>query len=450
METTLLTSRAGFGQIMGQLCIISALCISVLAPPIVLSDAYPKIEVEQALLPLILLVYGILLLTGAVKLIRLNGMFVVGVMYFLCTIISMWYGSDILHHTLILRDYYELPKAWLPVIFFTMAYEADLTETSLRRVLTFMAVSFILVCLYAWGQFLELGFTYKLNILYSGGEHIDLGLENARRAYSTMGNPNILGQLMSWGLIAYTMAFLYGVGSRIRNLGIAFMCLVTVVLSGSRYGLLTSVLGFALILAMTTSTRRRRAAQLGFLILLLPIFAWTFAAVEVKNQSAVERFGQLKRPADINSLRERLDDLWLDAGDSFSKSPVVGHGPAKVVFTDVHTDSEYLNVLKQYGVVGFLPYMAYYLFPVYLFWKGLRADKRTGHFLEEHLPATYWSWRFGFVMIVMLLVMNIGEFVFYNDKLQAFWWIWLGICARSARTITSVSEGIQFVGRSTI
>jgi len=425
---------------MAQIAVISILFLSITFPGIPVTPTLST-KVEPVLLPIIVGMYGWFLLAGLTKRVRINGLFVVGLIYSFCVSLSMWYGSTILGHALVLSDFFELPKLWLPVAYFTLTYEAELSEASLRRLLNFMAVAVVFVCLYGWAQFLDLGFSYKLNAYYTGGIHHDVALEHGHRAYSTMGNPNILGQLLSWMLATYVLAFLFKIGSRLRNLVVAFLCLAGVVMTGSRYALIMSLLGLALILVVATGAIRRRAAQFALLVfVLVPLGAWTFVTIELKQRSTTERFDALKHPLEVDSLRERLDKVWLEAEFYYRLSPWVGHGPAKAIFMDVWDDSEYLGTLKRYGSVGFIPYLAYYVFPLFLIWRGIRAARqRAGPLLEDRIPATFMIMRAGFAMVVMAMVMNIGMSTFYCEPLQGFLWLWLGLAARSAKTIADAS-----------
>ncbi len=74
------------------------------------------VRAEQLLLPLFIGVYGLFLLMGCVKPIQWNGMFLAAAAFCVCILLSIWYGSAALHHTVLLSDFFELPKAWLPVI----------------------------------------------------------------------------------------------------------------------------------------------------------------------------------------------------------------------------------------------------------------------------------------------------------------------------------------------
>src|SRR6202022_284369 len=140
------------------------------------------------------------------------------------------------------------------------------------------------------------------------------------------------------------------------------------------------------------------------------------------------------------SMRDPADRAWLDALSEIEKSPFFGRGPAKSFYTGVITDSEYLDVLKEFGIIGFLPYFAYFLFPLYVLWKGLRASWRAGPSLESRMPLTFTTLRLCLVIVITAIVMNIGSTTFYDVPLQGFFFLWLGIGARCATSIREASE----------
>jgi O-antigen ligase len=423
-----------FAQLMGQTCMLTMICLAMTYPPISITSDL-RLKMEDALLPVVLSIYIFLLLAGLARPIRFNGMFLIGVFFSFSVTMSMYYGSDVLQHRLLLRDYFEIPKAWFPVAFFTIAYEAGLSESSLRRLLTALSVPVLLVCMYGWAQFLNMPFAYRINSLYEAALHDEAALELYHRVYSTMGNANVLGQFLSWMIAAYTLAFLFRVGNRTLNLVVVFSCLITVVMTASRYGLLTAGLALLMILGMAMATGGRRLFPLLALVVLLPLFGWTYSYISTRYVATEQRFQELKHPLQVHSLRTRLDDLWVDAVQYFRQSPIVGHGPAKVIFTYVWTDSEFLNMLKFYGILGFPSYLALYLFPIYIIAKGLKAGQRAGPALEDQIPATYLMMRLGMIVGVTALVMNIGEFTYLNGGIMGLLWMWLGLGARCAKTI---------------
>jgi hypothetical protein len=102
----------------------SLLCFSLILPVINISSDLPWLKVEQALLPVVAIVYLWLLLTGSARLIRWNGMMAIGAAFSFAIAVSIWYGAEVLRHPILIRDYYEIPKAWLPVVFFTIGLES--------------------------------------------------------------------------------------------------------------------------------------------------------------------------------------------------------------------------------------------------------------------------------------------------------------------------------------
>jgi hypothetical protein len=419
-------------QRLSELTVVVMVSATVIAPAIILSSDLPFIKVEQLLIPVIAVIYLLLLLAGVSCKIRLNALFFVGVLFSICNTISIWYGVTILGHPIVGRDFYELPKAWLPVAFFTIGYECRLSEQSYKRLVATFSAPVFLVCLYAWAQFMNLGFAYKLNPLYSSGGHIDLALQYAKRVYATMGNPNVLGQMMVFCSLLFLLAFLNGTGSRIINLSLTPACVVTLVMTGSRFGLIALALGLLVVAILVSYSGRRDLAKLGLLVLFVPIFFWTYQTVATSNRRTLERYETLRNPLEIDSLRQRVDKLWKEEWRDFAESPIVGHGPAKSVFTLGYTDSEYLEVLRGQGVVGLFFFLGYYTVPLYLIVRGLRRSRSQFSRIPSCEPATLTCAQFGILVGVLALFMNIPMSTFYNPFLQGFIWVWLGISASAA------------------
>jgi hypothetical protein len=423
-----------------QLGIIALICLSILAPPIPITSQL-WVRPEQVALPVAVLIYLWLLLTGHARLARFNGVFVVGIAFCAATLLSTWYGSEFLHHRVIARDFFELAKSLLPVAFFTFAYEADFSEKALHRVFGFFGASVVLVCIYAWAQWMNLGFTQALNAYYSALNH-DSALYYARRVYSTLGNPNILGELMCWSLMAFLLAAIFRVGGYVRNAALALASLVTLIMTGSRYALLNAAFGLMLILASRFASDKLRRSKRLVLLAFVPVLIITFVVVGFSNQRTLDRYLTLERPLQADSLRGRVDRLWIQPWADFLQSPYLGHGPEKSVYTDVITDSEFLDIARKFGMVGFLVYLGYFLYPLLLTWKGLRVERRCPLF-EECLPAAALTLRLGFVMGITALAMNIGMSTFTNLSLQGFLWIWLGLAAACARTARSIVRPVE-------
>jgi hypothetical protein len=76
--------------------------------------------------------------------------------------------------------------------------------------------------------------------------------------------------------------------------------------------------------------------------------------------SAGERF-EADRSGFIGPLHS-----WPEALADFARSHLIGNGAANSYIRDIVTDSEYLDVLKEFGIVGLVAYLAYNAFPLVL------------------------------------------------------------------------------------
>ena len=419
--------------------VIPLMLISILAPVVRLNDEF-WLKPDQLLLPVIAIVYVWLMLAGMARPIPPNPMYVVALVFCGCICMSLVYGTEVIGHHLQVNDFFEFPRAAFPVLFFTLAYEADLPENSLRTLAAMLVPAILLISLYAYGQWFNLGFTHYLQPYYSGGFHDDGSLSHYRRVYSTLSNPNTLGILMTWVITAFALAALFRVGRRFWILAALVASLITLAMTGSRYGLIDTVFALIAIFLLPAPTAKSKMERHTALLVSLPLVLGVILVVAGTNRATLERFEMLRTPMKENSLRMRLDSAWLDAADLFLQSPVFGQGPAKDIFSGVVTDSEYLNILKKFGVVGLIPYLCFFLVPLAMIWKGLKNVTRAGPQLEQHWRATYWGLCLGFLVPVTCLAMNVGMGTYYETTLVAFIWMWMGIGVSCANRVVRLAE----------
>jgi O-antigen ligase len=436
---------SGLAPLFAPATIVSLLFLAIITPPIRLPGDWPYLKVEQILLPLALAIFGWLAFTGYIRSLRVGAMFLLGAWFSISILLSIWYGSAILGHTVLARDFYEIPKVWFAVGFFFVAYQANLPESALKSVIKWFSVAMLLVCFYAWAQWFSISFSFDLNTYFSAGEHIDGALLHYRRVYSTMGNPNVLGQLLTWAIVTFVAAGVKRIGSRSLCISAALACAVTLLMTGSRYGLLTTAIALLLAFTIAIPPKRWRSTPLILPILFLLLLGWAANNIASTNQSTAERFRSLSDPLQTDSLRERLDSLWKIAESDFASSPFIGHGPAKTIYTGIITDSEYLDVLKEFGIAGLFPYLAFFFLPAYLIWKGLRRTVEFEAILDSRFPATSLTAHLALIMAVTALLMNIGESTFYNQVLQGFLWTWLGLGARAATLLAGTVNRIAAI-----
>jgi hypothetical protein len=421
------------GRCFLELSVFVVLTASLLFPSIQIGQDL-KLPVEVFLLPVIYYLGFLLVCIGRIRPGGICFPQVAAALFSLSVLVSIGHAAVYLHHAPLIRDYYDVVKVWFPVLFFTIAYEADLSDRALQRLLTMLGFATVLVCLYGWAQFLDLPGLDKINPYYSGGEHHDVNLEAAKRVYSTLGNPNVLGQFLSCAFVCYVLKFLSNVGNPVISAVIALVVASTLVLTGSRYALILAACGLLLALVLTLSGTIRGAKLVGF-VFLVGVLVWSVLAMQNTAKEAADRFQELSHPTEVASFRDRLDFLWIDAFEYFESSPIWGHGPAKAIFTDVWTDSEYLDVLKNYGIIGFGFYFAMHLWVLIQLWRGMRAYRFGVREISEPLgQALLFVW-LGLVLILLGLAMNIGMTTYFGWKFSTFFWLILGLAVRAAHRI---------------
>src|SRR5215469_12035867 len=140
--------RADLGQRFLRFAVISLMCISILAPVVRLSDAF-WLKLDQLLLPVVAVIYLWFLLVGLARPMRVNALFLVALVFCVCIVASLLYGTYVIGHPLLNRDFFEIVKALIPALFFTLAYEADFSEESLRTLGKALLPTILLICLYA-------------------------------------------------------------------------------------------------------------------------------------------------------------------------------------------------------------------------------------------------------------------------------------------------------------
>jgi O-antigen ligase len=438
LNFSLTNDATDLGRKFLRITVIPLMLISILAPVVRLRGEF-WLKPDELLLPVIALFYLWLMLAGRARPIPPNPMYAVALVFCACICLSLVYGTQVIGHPLLARNFFEFPKTVFPVLFFTLAYEADLSEKSLRTLAAILVPAVLLICLYAYGQWFNMGFTYFLQPYYSGGLHDEGSLSHYRRVYSTLSNPNTLAIFMTWVIAAFTLAALFRISRRLWMVLALIASLITLTMTGSRYGLIDTIFALILIFLLPAPTAKSKMERHTALLICIPLVLSVILVVAGTNRATLERFEMLQSPLRENSLRGRLDSAWPEAEGQFLQSPVFGHGPAKDLFTNV-TDSEYLVILKQFGIVGLIPYLCFYLVPLTMIWKGIKNVTRAGPQLEQKWRATYWGLCLGFLVPVTCLVMNIGMGSYYDTSLVAFTWMWMGIGASCANRISRLAE----------
>jgi len=428
-----------FGGIYAQLIVFTFLAAILLSPPLLLSSDLPYFRLEQLLLPVVGYLYLLRIMFRRVPRPRFYYLYIWGVLFSICVFASLLYGEAFLHNEVVGSDYYEILKIWLAVGLFTIGYEARLGEAALRHFITVLGWCSFAVCLFAVGQSVGSRRVETLTLYYATAEHNIRGLIAHGAVYSTFGNPNVLGQFLSAAQVCFTLAFLARVGRRLWTGPLALFVVLCMILTGSRYALLVLVLGL-LLLMLGAVTDTRHLLKTASAIILIGIFVWTLLGTSTGPSIHSQRYQELRNPLEVRSLRSRLDIIWGEGWDEFRSSPILGLGPAKHILTGTTTiDSEYLDILRRYGVLGFTAYISIFVWIFLKLKRGLKFTRGLKPSPDSPLGASSVMVQAGFILLCMALLENVGMSTFTNFQIGAFFLLFMGVAVRSAKFVGEVS-----------
>lgn len=221
-----------------------------------------------------------------------------------------------------------------------------------------IAISIVTVVAYI--ELLQ-GATFFYHLWTGNGERYRNGI---MRVGSTLGDPNTLAMyIVPCVFLLLTNRVKDTVGTK-RSLAIVFFMILMVVLTSSRTSLLALILGVGIWFYFNGKSKTRLITIAGIFIIiaLLPYFVLKFYN------------------ADVASSGQRIM-LVFKAIDIWSENKIFGIGLDKFVEgTYWMPMNEYAKQLVEFGILGFLSYLSYYLIFIQQFFRGVKTfnKKRRG------------------------------------------------------------------------
>lgn len=201
------------------------------------------------------------------------------------------------------------------------------------------------------------------------------------RARIFFGNPNALATFFVLAMsISVTSAFRANDRAFRYPLFIISMLMLTgIFITGSRSGVLSTVVALAIILRYNLDSIPDKRLLLGSVPITIIAARFVDNRIFVRLTSWIkydESGIELSDSPSARSIRIRIERLQ-DGIELFISQPVFGYGwfavPSRLPFLDIH----YTTLLAELGVVGFALYLYFYL----IIFRNLRSKSRQGHLL---------------------------------------------------------------------
>lgn len=315
------------------------------------------------------------------------------------------------------------------IAFFFVAKNVLRNKRLLFAAISLLAVAALLVSLYGIYQQVTGNFVETASWIDA-----EMFNESTARIYSTLGNPNVLGEylifavVISLGMLYYMKKPVYKLAS-LGILGISGLCMLLTQSRGAWLGLLLALGVFALM-------RDRRLLILAVaMVLIMPA---------VLPETVITRFLSIGSLAD-SSTSYRVN-IWLACLTMLKTVWLTGIGPGVDSFRYIyqeyafnaveapHSHNLYLQVIIDFGVVGLILLLAMLI----IFFKYLLSTvRRSRDNFMKTMAAALAAGMFGF------LIQGFTDNVWYNNRIVAFFWLILAIAAAAHNLIKGAEpEGI--------
>lgn len=383
---------------------------AIVLPPLSSLPGLPDIRLEELLF---FLLFPLLILkkepAGNDKLYNL---FIITVIAFGSAILfSIFYGRYILGVPVIGRDYFELLKLFKLLIVVVAFARFDLNKDDISHLLYLTVISFLISSTLGLMQFYGiLGFERITGPYYFAERIYDV----YNRMMGTFSNPNTYGTVLTLGTVVTAVLVFYEKEVH-RKITLSFLVLLfsfTIALTQSRTAIVVLVLALFLVFGLNTYKSRFSLKQIVFFT--AGLFITVILFIGVLSEDIITRFSALSDINEDTSWQMRMLAWYLNL-TIFSESMLFGWGPAKMIHTTI-VDSEYILILRRYGIVGFTIYMFIYLIPLYRAYLFQAKDGIAGAMGQIIM-----------VSVIVFLVANITNPLFHEIQFMDYWMILLGI-----------------------
>lgn len=294
------------------------------------------------------------------------------------------------------------------MLFAIVLMNAIETKKQLHTMVFFVICIGVLVSLYGFYQYL---FPAKFSGVWHDKEMFE---DISFRVYSTLGNPNVLGEYL---LLVIPLAFAYFLNSKawlgklffLGCCGAMMLCLVLTYSRGCYVGILIATAVFLVILD-------RRFLILGVLGLLALPF--------ILPPTIINRFLSIGNMEDSSTSYRVF--IWMGTIAMLKDYWLCGIGPGTDAFNMVypayaynsisapHSHNLYLQIICDAGIIGFALFMAV----LYQFYKGTfgalsrEKDKKNRILIISAISA-----------ISGFLVQSLFDYTFYNYRVMLLFWV---------------------------
>lgn len=197
------------------------------------------------------------------------------------------------------------------------------------------------------------------------------------RVLGTLSNPNFYSlELIIFMIFTVSnVMFMDGIRGKLMNTIVSLMLFAATIFTQSRTALAV-VFGMCIYVLIIQGIKRGRKMACAYALIAIAVIGVSLLLIKSMNLNYFLEF--VRDGLKTRSITQRIQ-RWNDAIKLFKLHPVIGIGPVIGKYFSA-VDNEYVQMLRNYGVVGMLTYLSFYL---YIFVKTIKCFLGQKHIIAN-------------------------------------------------------------------
>ena len=398
-----------------ELIIIILLALIILFPRIKTGSFLPDVRLDFFYITMIFFVYFMQNCIKEGKLVyKRSPLYIWFFVYMITVYLSITFAVIFKGQTLSLRDFMEFIKVLQYFFVFFIAF--NLSNVNINKVIIASVLMLWMSAIFGFFQrYNILGVNIWLTPFYTSEHHLG---DVTARIIGTTANPNEFGLLMIIAIMLTFSLVLLLPGLKVKIFYfISFLLFSTVLLfTLSRTSMICVVLGISYIIIFKyPRTVGMKKTIINIIPVIIVIIISAFILFAFVPDTLLHRMSYIGDRYYDMSWAVRLH-IWEENFNIFLGSPVFGWGPGKASMSQV-LDSEWLLLLRRYGIVGVTVFVAWFSI-IYIYLN--RIPMRQNTYFSAIVVALS-------ACLIVFPVYMINLVAFHNLQIMPLYFLYLGL-----------------------
>lgn len=316
-----------------------------------------------------------------------NNYFILSMLYPLAIFLSLLININNIH----MNDLFEIIRYFMYFMIIAITYYICKEQKYYIFLLRITILLLIIMCLYGIIQYFNLfSLNEKIVKIYAPTQYITLVNDySAPRVISTKPNPAVYGVVVSIGIYINLLYLKLNKKSKLAYICIC-LCIINLMMTLTRtiqIAFMASIVCYLFIKLYKFKGCKVATLGSGMMIAVLIIL------IMVLPDSITWRLKSIVNLSSTTSWTGRIDK-WQEYIKIIKENILFGSGPIKNQISKIgYIDSEWIQTMYQYGIVGIIGYMGMLILPLYYI---IRNDEKRNN-IEFYVP-----------ILIMIFINNIA------------------------------------------